>query len=85
MYLLGEPRYRGPGSLLDSQDRRTRGLLFMLSGRVFFSVSRLFISANLQGRLVWLFCLAFTLVWASESGVVFHAQARLRGEAVTSR
>ena len=57
----------------------------MLSGRVFFSVSRLFISANLQGRLVWLFCLAFTLVWASESGVVFHAQARLRGEAVTSR
>lgn len=84
MYLLGEPRYRGPGSLLDSQDRRTRGLLFILSGRV-FSVSRLFISANLQGRPVWVFCLAFTLVWASESGVVFHAQARLRGEAVTSR
>lgn len=84
MYLLGEPRYRGPGSLLDSQDRRTRGLLFILPGRV-FSVSCLFISANLQGRLVWVFCLAFTLVWASESGVVFHAQARLRGEAVTSR
>lgn len=81
VYLLGEPRHKGLGP---SWIHRPRGLLFIPPVWV-FSVSRLFISASLQGRLVWVFCLAFTLVRASKTEIVFHTQARLQGEAVTSR
>lgn len=48
VYLLGEPRHKGLGP---SWIHRPRGLLFIPPVWV-FSVSRLFISASLQGRLV---------------------------------
>lgn len=79
VYLLGEPRHKGLGP---SWTHRPRG-------------QEVFSSYLLSGSSPCLVCLflpvfredsfAFTLVRASKTEIVFHTQARLQGEAVTSR